>query len=395
MALLSSLIALLGRFAGRLVSATLGWATVLLFGRVEAGAQSVLTYVTLVSLAWVAALVGVLVPDVGSMLIAFVPLPEFIDERWARLGMLGLALLLPAVIGVAIAMVQDRSRPTGRDLAVAIVRGYPFTLLLAFLIAFLAVVALTRRLRSLSRRWEDAHVPVIVKPGRYDEVVSDLRDVLDQAGLAVEMRDAPRTLTLPPKLLDLVAGRALGSMVPDRLALLVGDALEILVYPSDVAIAGIKEKVAAARAAVAQRLTWSPAHLTVDAEAQRMEDRIRAVARAREAGANPAELLAQVRQIDSDLATLAVPFDEWETLYRQRLQVERELTPRAPTLALPKTDRPQPVSKRSTAREVAAAVGVMALFAVDAVLLMTQGRRTERDAPRSRLPDLRLPRLPF
>jgi hypothetical protein len=393
MALLSSLIALMGRFAGRLVSATLGWATVLLFGRVEPGAQSVLGYVTLVSLAWVAAVVGVLVPDVGSMLIAFVPLPEFIDERWARLGMLGLALLLPAVISVAIAMVQDRSRPTGRDLAVAIVRGYPFTLLLAFLIAFLAVVALTRRLRSLSRRWEDAHVPVIVKPGRYDEVVSDLRDVLDQAGLPVEMRDAPRTLTLPAKLLDLVAGRALGSMVPDRLALLVGDALEILVYPSDVAIAGTKEKVAAARAAVAQRLTWSPAHLTVDAEAQRMEDRIRAVARAGEAGANPTELLAQLRRIDSDLATLAVPFDEWETLYRQRLQVERELTPEAPTLVSSNLDARQRPSKRSTAREVAAAVGVMALFAADAVLLMTQGRRSGRDEPRSRLAGLRLPRL--
>ena len=42
MALIGSLVALVGRFAGRVVTFALGWANVLLFGKVEARKQAVL-----------------------------------------------------------------------------------------------------------------------------------------------------------------------------------------------------------------------------------------------------------------------------------------------------------------------------------------------------------------
>ena len=41
MAILASLFAMLGRFAGRVVNALLGWATILLFGRVDARRQAI------------------------------------------------------------------------------------------------------------------------------------------------------------------------------------------------------------------------------------------------------------------------------------------------------------------------------------------------------------------
>ena len=37
------------------------------------------------------------------------------------------------------------------------------------------------------------------------------------------------------------------------------------------------------------------------------------------------ERLGAFSEIDDALASLTVPFDEWETLYRERLQVERDL----------------------------------------------------------------------
>jgi hypothetical protein len=55
MAIIGSVFALLGRFAGRLINALLGWATLLLFGRVEARKQTILGFLALASLAWVAA----------------------------------------------------------------------------------------------------------------------------------------------------------------------------------------------------------------------------------------------------------------------------------------------------------------------------------------------------
>ena len=323
MVIIGPLFALVGRFAGRVLNAALGWATLLLFGKVEDDKQGRLLLVALGSLAWVVLVVGVAFPDVGTTILAFVPVPDFVDEAWVRLAMLAGAIVLPLGIGVlAILSVRPQDRPTGIGLVKAVLRGYPFALVLAATIVLLSAVALVRKARSLHRRWEDGHVPIIVKPGGYEGLLAELEGVLDAAGLAVERRPAPRLLSLPPRILDRVAGRGLGGLVPDELMLLTGDDLEIFVYPSDIAISGARERLARARAAIADRLTDAPAYLTVSESAQRLEDRLADLARRNPEPVERAEVLGR---IDAELASLAVPYDEWETLYRQRLQVERNL----------------------------------------------------------------------
>jgi len=74
-AILASIFALAGRFLGRVLIMALGWATILLFGRIPQSKQLLLSMVTLGSLAWVVALIGVLVPDAGTFLVAAVPVP--------------------------------------------------------------------------------------------------------------------------------------------------------------------------------------------------------------------------------------------------------------------------------------------------------------------------------
>jgi hypothetical protein len=291
--------------------------------------------------------------------------------------MLGLAIVIPLAIGVAAVFIAEPgSRPSGLGLVGGIVRGFPFTLVLAVTILLLAVVSLVRKARSLAKRWEDAHVPVIVKPGGYDQVLKDLQDVLNRAGLRVRPRPAPAALSVAPRLLDAIAGRALGGLVPDRLMLLRARDLEVLVYPSDVAIYGAKGAVATARAAIADELTQSPAYLTASAEAQHIEDALREIARQPE---GPVVALERVRRLDEDLAGLAVPFDEWETVYRERLQVERDVLAaieRAPLLT--------GAGRQDAAREPVGPVGWfvaaagMALLAVDVVLLIERRLTTAR-----------------
>jgi hypothetical protein len=145
--------------------------------------------------------------------------------------------------------------------------------------------------------------------------------VLRAADFDVREEPAPAILSLPPRLLDRVAGRALGALVPDRLAVLRADNLETLVYPSDVAISGPKDAVARARSAIAAQLTSAPAWLTTSREAQEIEDALSRLSRAGEA----TDVAVALRALDGRLARLSVPFDEWETLYRKRLQVERDL----------------------------------------------------------------------
>ena len=63
MAILAGVIGILSRFAGQLLNLTLGWATILLFGKVPQRKQIVLLVMVFGSLVWVALVIGVLVPD--------------------------------------------------------------------------------------------------------------------------------------------------------------------------------------------------------------------------------------------------------------------------------------------------------------------------------------------
>jgi len=323
-AILAGVVGMLSRFAGQVLNTTLGWATLLLFGKVPAKRQTLLLVIVFGSLIWVALLAGVLVPDVGALIIAAVPLPDFIEESWVRLVMLVGAIILPLLIGLAAVFVSEKRGRSLAGNAVAVLRGYPFALVLPLMLILLALVGTWRKLRSLAHRWTDAHVPVIVKPGGYDAVLDDVIAGLRGADLDVDAADAGILLSGPPKLLDLVAGRGLGDLVPDRLMILHGRDLEVLVYPSDLAISGTKEMVARARAALATRVSDAPAYLTTSAEAQGIEDRLDEIRHAASSALVETTLDA-LHDIDEKLARLTVSYEEWDVLYRERLQVEHEL----------------------------------------------------------------------
>lgn len=59
MAIVAGLSGVAGRFVGRVLTTTLGWASTLLFGRVSAAHQRILAAMTFGSVVWMAVLVGV------------------------------------------------------------------------------------------------------------------------------------------------------------------------------------------------------------------------------------------------------------------------------------------------------------------------------------------------
>jgi hypothetical protein len=394
MALVSGFFALVGRFAGRLVDTSLGWATVLLFGKVSSGRQTILSFIALGALAWVVALVGIFVPAISVFLLSALPLPKFIDQTWIRVAMVVIAVALPLVIGIAaVAIAEKDRRPKGAGLIVGILRGYPFTLLLAATMGLLSIVSIIRKAASLAKRHEVAHVPFIVKPGGYDAVMDELEDVLEQAGIDVDRKPAPSVLSMPPRLLAKIAGPSLGALVPDRLMRLNAPDLDVLVYPSDLAIEGTKPLLARARAAIAVRLTEAPAYMTTSAEAEKVEDEIRRVAdRANGVGGarttpladatippSPGELRRKLAAIDDKLASLTVDFDEWETLYRERLQVERDLLTRGTELGAAGIGPPRRSAPKA---EIALGLTGIALVVLDLVMVLVNRLRPGRPAGR-------------
>jgi hypothetical protein len=334
MAFLAGIFGVIGRFAGKLLTTTLGWASSLLFGRVPQSRQIVLALVTFGSVIWAALVVGIVLPDVGAFLVAVVPAPDAIDRGWIRLAMLIGALVMPAVVGGATLFVLDPAdRPRGRALIEQVVRGYPLCAALAVTLVILAGVGVARFVHHRAIGWSDAHVPIVVHPGGYDRVVADLERALGDAGLTVDRRPAPLPLAIPGRMLARIAGPGIQSLVPGRPVELVGRDLEIGLYPSDIAIGGKRATVARARAAIATRLTSTAASMTTSAEAQAVEATLERLTKARVAGGEPgaagigdlASAAGALEAIDRQLATLDIDHDEWEILYRQRLQVERDL----------------------------------------------------------------------
>ena len=328
-AILAALVALGSRFASKILTTTLGWASTLLFGRVPASRQILLLGITFGSVIWLVLVFGVAVPEIGTFLLVFVPAQDFVPEAVVRLLMLLGALIVPGVLGIlTLALSPDAHRGARRTVE-AVLRGYPLTVLLAVLLLFLAGLAVWRKGHSLARRWTDAHVPLVVKPGAYDQVAADLDRAVSDAGLDVEPQAAPAAMSKPAQWLAAVGGANSSALVPDHMVQLHGPGLDILIYPMDLLISGKPELVARARAAMASRLTTSAAHLTVSAEAQAVEDRLTALGtRSGDTGDPPrfdADDAAAFAAIDETLATIVVPYEEWEVLYRQRLQVERDL----------------------------------------------------------------------
>jgi hypothetical protein len=378
MAILAGIFGLMGRFVGRLLTAALGWASTLLFGRVPQDRQIVLVLITFGSIAWVAMAIGVLVPDVGTFMLAAVPRPSFVAENWVRLAMLVGAIVMPLVLGTATLFIQPRSdRRFGANAIRSALRGYPLAFVLSFVLVFLGVVGIVRKARSLARRWADAHVAIVVRPGGYDGMVRDLESALDDAGLNVDHRIAPAVLAVPARVLASIAGPGVKSLVPDRLVQLKARDLEIELYPSDIAIAGKEAVVTRARAAIASRLASTSAFLTTSAEAQAVEQRLEELARARP---DRERATRELQAIDEELTRVKVPYEEWETLYRIRLQVERDLLAgarpgevfpggNAPT-AIETAPRQQPASPL----EVALATLSIGLVALDVVLALRDRR---------------------
>jgi hypothetical protein len=167
--------------------------------------------------------------------------------------------------------------------------------------------------------------------------------------------------------------------------LLVRSDLEILVYPSDLAMSGARTTVARARAAAATGLIGAPAWLTVSADSQAIEDDI-----IRASHLSPEAASPLLTNIDHRLATSVIAFDDWETLLRLRLQLQVAADRAEPPGAISPTS-PAAIAdvrgaqagmpvRRARLVEWVAALGVAGLLVLDVLLLVIRpGAGTRKD----------------
>jgi hypothetical protein len=331
MAIVQALLALIFRSAGKLLNTAFGWATVMLFGKVPQDRQIYLSIIAFGSVAWIVAVLGIIFPSFATFLLAFVPLPAWVDRDWVRLAMLAAAIIIPLIVGViSTRMLAPEQRPKGAAAnIVATLTGYPYTVALALTLILMTALAPIIKIRTMLKRWSTRHIPVIVESPQYLEVVSQIERALDRGGFEVERRPASWMMRLPTRVLTALAGGAVDDLVADQLTELHSDRIEVLLHPSDLVVNGSEKHAARAHAIIAEQLAFSPAYMTWTKEANELEDRLRKIwITLRQQSERPGmlnRLTNRLVAVEHDLRAIELTYEEWDVLFREKLMVERAL----------------------------------------------------------------------
>jgi hypothetical protein len=330
MAIVQAVLAAVLRSAGKILNMAFGWATTMLFGKVPQDRQTYLSVIAFGSIAWIVVLLGIIFPAVGTFLLAFIPLPDWVGDTWVRLAMLAAAVIIPIVVGVvSVLMLDPQDRPAGiAGKAKAVLKGYPYTLGLAITLILMTILAPVMKARAMLKRWTTRHVPVVVEANDYHEVVGAVERALATGGLKTRREPASWMLRLPTKVLTLLAGGAIENLVADELTTLKSDRAEVLLHPSDLVISGRELDAARANAIITEHLTFTRAYMTWTKEANALEDRLRRIwcgLRERSDGADDTRATEQLAAVEGELRTTELSYEEWEVLFREKLLVERGL----------------------------------------------------------------------
>jgi Putative Actinobacterial Holin-X, holin superfamily III len=340
MAIIQAVLALVSRSLGRITSAIFGWAVVALFGQTSDREQTLLSALVGAAAAWPILLLGVAFPKIAVFVLGFVPLPTWVPTWVVRVAWIVLAAAVPLAVGLTMAMrhrtvsalepMATNGRPAARESAVTrVLRGFPITIAIAaaFLVVFVTVPVL--RVISFVRRRIDLHIPLITDASHYPAIAAKTAGVLNEYGFTVHEAEPGWWMTVPSRILRSLGGPVFREYVPERLAYFAGERLEASLYPNALLLSGSEQDTAWAHGVVVEALTPEPALQTFDPRAQALERQIKRIWSVyREnptAHARSTALSRRLIDIARDIRYLPVPYDEWQVVYREALQLSRAL----------------------------------------------------------------------
>ncbi len=306
-------------------SFALGWATALYFGQVPGRQGRILSVVSLLAAGWVIVVIGFAIPIfTGALLEAVGVIERNFDVQ--ALHYIGLVAAIvggpPALTGIVVWGEFLEERSLGAWLR-AIPLSYPSTALLG--LAVLEMVAFTPFLAF--QRWRRKRrllqVPLVMKEGTDDDaLVEAVRAALATLDITeVQTQEATGPKAWPMRTVAFPAKHMLGAVVRGDPIQLRADGIELYAFATNVSILGPEKKVYRVRAAVERELAFCDAYLTWSEEAQDLEDRLME-ARASVDGDLEA-LRDELDEVQQEVDAATLNSEEWNVLYRLRLQIEQ------------------------------------------------------------------------
>ena len=306
-------------------SFALGWATALYFGQVPGSQGRILAVVSLVAASWVIVIIGFAIPIFTGALLEAVGVIDgnFDVEAIHYLALVGAIVLAPPAVAGGLVIGEFRDERTVSEWLRLIPVSYPATFLLG--LAVLEMVAFTPFL--LVQRWRQkrtlVQVPLVMKEDTDDD---DLVEAVRAALASIDIEDVSVTEATGPKAwpmrtVGFAARHLLGAVVRGDPMRLKADGLEIYAYATNVAILGPTEDAHRVRAAVERELAFRDAYLTWSDDSQKIEDELTEARKA--ANGDLDGLRRRLDEVQDRMDAASLNSEEWNVLYRMRLQVEQ------------------------------------------------------------------------
>jgi len=310
---------------GRGASFALVWATAIFFGQVPGNKGRLLSIMSLIAAAWLILLVGFALPlSVGWLVERAGLLSNFDLPNVVVWGLTAAVVLMPPIVGAVAEWGEfNGSRSLGGWLR-RMPTSYPATASLGAAVLEMIAIAPALLINRLRNKRSLLQVPLMLSDGESAEELSrpviDALSTLDVGEFRTTELEGP--ISWPLRTATFAVEHLLGRVVRGDPVLIEGDDLRVVVYATNIGILGTAEKGFRARAAVERELAFSHASLTWSAESQRLEEQLRRLYRDRDGDVGRFNEALQELQLEIDSAPLAS--DEWNLLYRLRLQLERE-----------------------------------------------------------------------
>src|SRR3954468_1427601 len=335
MAILQALISYLGKSAGKVLNAVFGWAVIALFGQPSPKEQTLLSGVVAAAAAWPILLLGVIVPRIALLVVAFIPVLKSGPTVWIRLVWIALAIVVPILVGIVVAKrgnPDTMPEPGWKRL----LRGFPVTLALACAFLLMLVVAPILRLVTVLRRKEIVRMPALMDKGITAVTMAALAEELERQGFALRAAKAPWYQTAPAMILLKIGGRPFQAVVSKNVEYRRNEELELTVLPNETILRGKPDAVSHARATCAEVYGPRPIVQTYDPHARELEAHAKRVwsIYLEQPGAHRRNAVLQdrVTALAAELSRHNLPWDEWQIVYRLLLQVDRALRGSEPML---------------------------------------------------------------
>jgi hypothetical protein len=309
----------------RSASFALGWATAIYFGHVPGREGRMLSVISLISAGWVILVLGFALPIfTGAALEAAGVIDENFDVEFIHYaGLVAGLVLVPPVIAAITVWAGFRDERSIGEWARLVPVSYPATAMLGASVLQMVVVTPVLLIQRWREKKKYVQVPFVLRERSDDDAVVDiLKRALATIGIEdVTAAEASGPKTWPLRTLGFAVKHLLDAVVRGEPIRIAADGVEIFAYATNISIQGPKETAYRVRAAVERELGFDDAYLTWNEEAQGFEDELLA---AHQGADGDVEVLrARLDEIQERMDVASLNSEEWNVLFRRRLQVEQ------------------------------------------------------------------------